>query len=224
MSIRNWRQAGIELLLIVAGVLIALQASEWQQNRADRQLEKEYLQELEVALVGDLALLQRRTEQYREVEAALVRRLDALRSGAEYSKSVDADFGMIFSTRSARLNAGVYESLKSHGLTLISNGALRSEIASVYEQSYQRVADTLENEIRASQGWMTQYRVRYFRDIEYGRNATPLDYAALLEDVEFHNVLDGTIARVRQSQIFNYESASVEVESLIESIREELDQ
>ena len=223
MSIRSWRQAAIELALIVAGVLIALQASEWQQNRADRALEITYLRELEIALVADLELFTLRAEQYRGIEAALVSVLDSLRSGEPYTKSMDEKFGRIFATRSARVNKGAYESLKSHGLTLISNSDLRAEVARVYEQTYQRIVDTRENEILGMSTYVTPYRVKNFRDIVYGQNATPLDYDKLVQDVEFHNILDTSLARVRQSQIFNYESASVEVESLIESIRNELE-
>ena len=204
--------------------MIALQASEWQQGRADRALEITYLRELESALVADLELFSLRAEQYRGVEAALVSILDSLRSGAPYIKSMDEKFGRIFATRSARFNAGAYESLKSHGLTLISNSELRAEIARVYEQTYQRIVDTTQNEIRGMETYGTAYRIRNFRDIEYGRNATPTDYDKLVQDIEFHNILDTSLARVRQSQIFNYESASAEVESLIKSIRLELDQ
>lgn len=51
----NWRYAVGELVLIVVGILIALGISDFAKKRADRQLEKQYLQALEVELKSDTA-------------------------------------------------------------------------------------------------------------------------------------------------------------------------
>ena len=49
----GWKYAAGEFLLIVAGVLVALAASDWQNRRADRQTELNILGELHTALSSD---------------------------------------------------------------------------------------------------------------------------------------------------------------------------
>ncbi len=49
----DWLAAGIELVIVVAGILIALQVSNWNQDRQDAQRGREYLQRLRNDLAGD---------------------------------------------------------------------------------------------------------------------------------------------------------------------------
>ncbi len=53
----NWRNALGELVIVVAGVFIALSADGWAQQRADRSLEQEYISHLEIDLRSDTAQL-----------------------------------------------------------------------------------------------------------------------------------------------------------------------
>ncbi len=51
----NWKYGVSELLIVVAGVLIALYADDWRQGRADRELERNLLERLSVDLAADAA-------------------------------------------------------------------------------------------------------------------------------------------------------------------------
>ena len=42
----GWFAVGVDLLVVVVGILIALQVDAWAQGRADRRLERVYLQHL----------------------------------------------------------------------------------------------------------------------------------------------------------------------------------
>jgi type II secretory pathway pseudopilin PulG len=67
---RGWRNALIELLLIVVGVLLALAASGWQERRSQRDVERAVLGEIGEALSGDLDQIQADLDRFRRVEAS----------------------------------------------------------------------------------------------------------------------------------------------------------
>jgi hypothetical protein len=51
----DWFSALLELLIVIAGILIALQVSNWNQDRQDRALARQYAQRLHGELQSDLA-------------------------------------------------------------------------------------------------------------------------------------------------------------------------
>lgn len=53
----DWRYGIGELAIVIAGVLIALAADRWSQGRSDRELERQYLEDLAVDLRADTAQL-----------------------------------------------------------------------------------------------------------------------------------------------------------------------
>ena len=66
------------------------------------------------------------------------------------------------------------------------------------------------------------YFVVHFRDLRFNQSATPLDYEALLSDVEFLNLVDYRLQVVKQNHIQNLERATSEIGALIEAIEFEL--
>lgn len=63
---------------------------------------------------------------------------------AAYADSMDSYFGAVYGVNAFDLNSAAYESLKSHGLTLISDRALRSAIALVYERALAEIDRLVE--------------------------------------------------------------------------------
>jgi hypothetical protein len=116
------RTAVGEVVMIVAGVLIALAASDTQQRFAERGREIDVLEELSSALATDILLLDRQVERYENIEVRVGVLLEVLGSGAPYADSVDAYFRTLYGIDRPRLNTAGYQSLKSQGLDLISDG------------------------------------------------------------------------------------------------------
>lgn len=109
--------------MIVVGVLTALAASDWQQDRTDRRGALDMLHELRVALDMDPAALAQ-MERYQRIEARVETLLDVLNAGAPYADSLDSYFGTLYGIEFPKLNRAGYESLKSQGLDNISDDAL----------------------------------------------------------------------------------------------------
>jgi hypothetical protein len=64
----DWLAAGIELVIVVAGILIALQVSNWNQDRQDARRGREYLQRLH----GDIASDRKANDSWRRFNEQVV--------------------------------------------------------------------------------------------------------------------------------------------------------
>jgi hypothetical protein len=220
----GWRYAAREVLLIVIGVLLALTASDWQQRRSARQVELGLLSEINHALAEDAEQLDAALGRFNSILARGDVLMSYLGSRAPYADSLDAYFGTMywFSSRTTALNTAAYESLKSQGLGLVSDQDLRSEITRVYEQTYPLLERVRDGEREAVLGLLRPYVLLHFRDLIFGQNATPLDYEAVSNDVEFLNLASYRLQLARQNQVPLLEAAIPELRSLIDRIDGEL--
>jgi hypothetical protein len=222
VSAGNWKYAIGELLLIVVGILIALAASDWQDQRADRRTELSILGELHTALTADLGALEIRRAQFSYIEIRVESLISHLRSGAPYTESLDSDFGTVYGFSRTNLNTAAYQSLKSQGLGLISNDSLRSHVTGVYEQTYSIVEDVLVLEREIIFDVLRPFFLVHFRDLIFNVSATPIDYDAISSNTEFLNLVGYRLSVVQQTQIPILVSSISQIRELIDAIEIEL--
>ena len=129
-----------EVVLVVIGILIALQINNWNEDRINRQFEQRILTEIYVGLKADSA----RFSQW------IAPRLDRMEVGIEDMKK------MIYESRPVpdsifidalykvgqrpymTINYGPYEALKSNGLDQILDDELRSWLVDAFESALPR--------------------------------------------------------------------------------------
>lgn len=124
-----------EIVLVVIGILIALQINNWNENRAELDYQHTVLDEISRALEADI-------EKYRE-NLAVLKQVDSGITGIvklikKDPKSVS--LGEFYQSANKTVlnitfgyNAGAYEGLRSTGLEKIQNTELRSKIIAYYE-------------------------------------------------------------------------------------------
>src|SRR5687767_8669863 len=112
----GWRYAAAEIAITTVGILIALAANAWWQNREDRQTELIALREMRSALVADTVDLHLDVDRYRFVELSARNITAHIDSGLPYDTSLDSLFGGLYIYRMHLSNSAAYESLKSMGL------------------------------------------------------------------------------------------------------------
>ena len=131
-----------EIILVVIGILIALQINNWNENKKLKEQEAEALTEI----VSDLSF---NIDRFHETLngknrpgniSNTLNSLDViighLKSKLAYQDSLDVHFGVItFSLNVINYKTSGYESLSSVGLDLIQNTKLRSEIGEYYSSS-----------------------------------------------------------------------------------------
>ena len=219
----NWRSAIGEVVLIVVGILIAMAAQDWQNRRSARRSEVTALMELRTALNGDAVTLDSILARHEVIAARVDSLLSLMRSGAPYATSLDTCFGAAYGFQTMDLNRAAYESLKSRGLDLVSDDGLRSQIAEVYERIYPRAEGSAELEEDVVLGLLRPYFLAHFRDLRFGISATPINFAALLGDGMFLNLLDYRLQTLRQNHIPRVRQATAAIRMLVDSISAELD-
>lgn len=142
------RYAVGEILLVVIGILIALQINNWNEERKIHIYEQKILSDLLHTIDNDLA-----------VQKMLLRRLDSMEFGisniyrlmGKNESSEDSiqkylpyfQFGIRFS-----YDPGAYESLKSVGLDKVTDNSIRAGLAHLYDFQYPRTSSMIEDEYK----------------------------------------------------------------------------
>jgi hypothetical protein len=150
----GWFAVGVDLLVVVVGILIALQVDAWAQGRADRRLERVYLQHLK----EDLEIERNRmdaAERFANTRIAAARTLSRLAVEPSYATQHPARVPWAIETASwrsfPRINAYVYGELQSSGrLVLIQSEQLRHRLAEHYT--------ALEHDARVGEDLSAQQR------------------------------------------------------------------
>jgi hypothetical protein len=214
----NWRYALGELALIVAGVLIALAAADWNERRLQREQELALLGEMRSGLLTDRAALETGLAQTRAAIDTLAGLKELIVSRRPYDPAADALFGSAYGFRTVSLNTAAYETLKAAGLHLVSDSRLRLGIARLFDHHYD-VLDGIDQIERAvNLDLLRPYYLEHFRDIRFNESATPLDYDATIADSYFRNLVDYRATILDANQIREYAAAIAAIAPVLEQL------
>lgn len=145
-----------EILLVVVGILIALQINNWNEDRKSTNKEIEILTDFKSGLEFDLLQLDSILDHYDRAKASLNIILDHLENDLPYADSLAVHFfnsTLIYD--SGGLTDGVFETLKSTSFDLISNKEIRDLIIFVYGEQ---------------NPWMKNWETRYFDGLFQAHN------------------------------------------------------
>lgn len=128
-----------EIILVVIGILIALQINNWNEDRKDRILESEYLIRLQEDIKFDISWLNSYILDRHD------RKVKSLKNGKAYYQGVyiikdtlqflnDIGYGGVYGTAAWSFNTNTYRELLNTGnLRKIESNTLRTEIINYYE-------------------------------------------------------------------------------------------
>lgn len=127
-----------EIILVVIGILLALQINNWNEWRKDRNLEMEILNDLRLNLENNVSLISERVDYFTNGIHSCKIILEVIDQSLPYYDSLGVHF-----SRATRGYGGAdvisyvgYETLKNNGFSLISKKALRDEILYLFENTY----------------------------------------------------------------------------------------
>lgn len=139
---RYFKYAIGEIVLVVIGILIALQINNWNEQKKLKAQEAEALKEIISDLNSNINKFnetlnsENRYGNINNTLNSLHIIIDHLKSNKVYHDSLDIHFGrMTFSLNTINYKTSGYESLSSIGVDLIKNTKLRSEIGEYYTSS-----------------------------------------------------------------------------------------
>lgn len=218
-----------EIILVVIGILIALQVNNWNIAKRIDEKEMSTLKELRSSLEiskNNLEKLLVHNERWLSYNYKIK---DYLSNKKAYDTTLDICFGTYFWTGKVQLTTAPYDQLKTEGLDLITNEDLRRQLVYIFEDYFGQIKSEHEE-------WDKDYlaEIIYPQHINlfekyYPENykkysdeyAKPVDYEELLENQQFLNTISENISLRRYSMTFKRDLV-LKIDSLNNSIDEEL--
>lgn len=127
-----------EIILVMVGILLALQVNNWNEARNNNQLQIKYLENIKTELSNNHRLMEqlvlnRYERKMKGLEKAKLFTFDKYQVRDTLEFLSDVSYGAVFGNGIEFLSSSVFEELKNTGnIQLISNDSLRTEIGNLY--------------------------------------------------------------------------------------------
>lgn len=211
-----------EIILVVIGILIALQINNLNESNKLAIRERSLLLELKSNLETNVKNLESDINVQIKGASAINFILDHFDNNKSYTDTLDYLFQDADFVPDVVLSSSAFETLKSSGLEIINNDNLRKDIVNLFEVKYPYLMQ--ETRRLEDQTWSSAsvplYQ-KYFRREVRGQ-ARPIDYKALLNDKEFANMLSFRLL-LRESSTVDKQNAINETKYVIQMIAKELE-
>lgn len=218
-----------EIVLVVIGILIALQINNWNEHRKQKHYEITILGEIKENLIKSKKELKIAIEEDKRWRACVIRILGFLDERKEYNPNLDQCFGSYYWSSTVQFSTSAYEELKTKGIEIISNIKLRRTLTSMYDFRF----DVIESEVEVWDSQLLSSTIyplhttlfrKYFPDswsVFEDEYAKPNNYKKLLDNDEYKNLLSELIS-LRNYSININELLEKDLESLIKEIETEI--
>lgn len=194
-----------EIILVVIGILIALQVANWNEDKKTEIFELKMLSEIKHALENDL-----------EYFESMVERMDLVDSASEvmtahlvdqsvfidslYDKPGDRFYGLTMGTI-FQFNPGPYETLKISGINKISNDSLRNYVTYLYDFELPRY-EMLVNWEERDYAKQIETLESFLGDVEVIRHDEHFDFNSkfpedLTQNQDFIKLIDAIRSRAK---------------------------
>lgn len=208
-----------EIILVVIGILIALQINNWNEQNKSKKEEMKILNEIKISLARDLKYMSINLRS----DSSSIRHLKIIKEQLQLEKptidSLNYFYQSLLFTNSVDITTGPYETLKSKGLDLISNDSLRNGIVYYYEQTSKYYID---KNFFLDKNFTVEYCTKLFNTVAFvSEQIIPNDYESLRKDMVFLNLLNTKMEEIRFKNRVLID-AKKEVQNLIDIIDVEL--
>ena len=214
-----------EIVLVVIGILIALQINNWNEDRKRQNEELVFLVDIKMNL--ETMLMDFTTDtisnsndivQYGKIEYYIANDLP-------YSNQLDSIFGILTFWNSPYITATAYNSLQNKGLDLIKNDALKNKIIKMYEVTLKKLPEDYDKgEITLMDEIVAPFLIKKVKRLhnQSVNLARPNDFESLKKNQEFINILS-YILRQRKRGIEIYSEVMSGIRLLITDIENEIE-
>ena len=207
-----------EILLVVIGILIALQINNWNEDRKLKQFEYRILKDIETSMERNFFQLDMclRGNKKAIISADLI--LKHLDENLPYNDSLDFHFSRALEWCSPVFNNAGYESLKTYGTNLVTNETIREELG-IYDSGWMETLAQRQEEYFYNTA--SPVLTELFEIVAMRAQMKPFDYEQLGNSNKFISILK-TSKENRKEQIRWYEQWQQSFASLDKMIKAEL--
>ena len=214
-----------EIILVVIGILIALQINNWNEVRKQKNKEIALLQELKNNLNDTKSAIDTSLTWNKKNLEWNSYLLDVINNNALYDKKLDTIFGHLPYWDTPFLTENAYQNIKTLGVEIISDTLLRKHTVELYEETLPKLLNDWDKwEWNINQTIVMPFFSKHIRgNMKDRRIATPNDFEALKKNEEFQNILS-VIYRTRiygivlmEESLVKLEEASIEIDKFLDN-------
>ena len=216
-----------EIILVVIGILIALQINNWNEQRKLKTVEIKILKDLKSDIQENVDNLSEGIVLMEVAKHDMSAVLDMHLLKTPYHDSLLPPFSNFMDLWNPDFTYAAFHNLKNIGVNTISNQTLRKEIINLIEVEMEILDKAEMNRInQLTAELILPIEKKYFyRDLESSEEYLPLvpsNYEAMIQDPEFYNVCTEVAYRQRRS-IKRYTNFNLSAQALISQIESEIE-
>ena len=191
-----------EVLLLIIGVLIALQINNWNEIRKLRKLEVSTI----INLIEEIEFNNNTLKVVNEYDSIGIARnkqlIEILKtSNVKHEDSINKYFSSMFLSRTFISRKSAYENLKTNNFNVIESDTIRTRLSFVYDAVYFYLEDNQNKQKNKSKEIIYGLVLENFEKTDEG--IVPNDLNSLLENKEFVNRLSFYMYSVESLYITN---------------------
>ena len=219
-----------ETLLVVMGILIALQVDNWNTSRQEEKLEAKILDEIRSNLQTGLSALELsfRLDSLSISSGVII--LEHLENKLPFHDSLALHFARFPNVGYAGIPSSGYDAIKSLGLTYLSNDSIRIALSELYDSGLPYLQQTYQLDVWERRNMFYESELyehfviedRFFGESE-SRGRYPINYTELLDDAKFISMVRSLVLN-RLWFKSQKELLKEKVEQLLELINTEVDE
>ncbi|MBC2840058.1 DUF6090 family protein [Robiginitalea sp. SC105] len=217
-----------EIVLVVIGILIALQINNWNELRKKALEEYTILDELATTLGGDLEHQKDMIGKNKASREAIAFLLTYLEGDLPWSDSIATYFTRAHSRGHGLARAHAYQNAKAHGLDFLQTDSLKELLTWTYEVNTDWLAELNSRNNLYESETVIPLTTRLFREthisdiyVDLGRSMYPMDFEGLRGNAVYLSVLRTTDYK-RQEFLYFQERRYRRMLRLRDMLQEEL--
>jgi hypothetical protein len=209
-----------EIILVMIGILLALQINNWNENRKDNLKEIANLKSLKSELEISIEEVKSDYNATKLFHNSTIKIKNHIKNKSLISDSMYREFFLSYQFSAFYPKTSTYETFKNGNLELIKSDSLRILITDIYEAGYKRILSR-ENETSRSSRFL--YYQDHFRitlnakpddslnKLRKSSIAIPNDYEILMNDPKYESIIsEAIIARKLQLRDFEFTIGLIE--------------
>lgn len=213
-----------EIILVVIGILIALQINNWNNLQNDRQTEIKYLYQIKNSLEDNGLILKKRVDLDKKILKNGEQLFVHVKEQKVLNDSVKKLFLLLQFDQMISLNMAAFENLKNDGLSFISNDDIKFEIINIYDEKLNYIQNIFANQF---ENYIDTVINPFFsKNFEFYTKddkimVAPNDYQELLKNRELTNIISA-VNTMRRFAISNYTRTQQDIQEVLIKIESEI--